>query len=255
MKNHPHPEGVRMHNMPGTGFLQRAKMSKLQGADDAAQYIEWDVRNWSAALTFWQQHSRIKLAGCEALEIGTRNGGLSLWLAAQGARVLSTDIEPPTPRAVRLHQMSRRSDQIRYELMDATRIPYSGQFDVVVFKSVLGAIGRAGSNMQQQAVDGMYKALKPGGELFFAENLLASPVHQFCRRHFVRWASWRYVSIEEMRRYLSRFSQVQYATVGFAGAFGRSEPQRNVLSFFDRTVFDRTVPESWRYIMVGVARK
>jgi SAM-dependent methyltransferase len=226
-------------------------------ADNPAQYIEWDVRNWSAALTFWQQHSSINLAGCEALEIGTRNGGLSLWLASQGARVVSTDIEPPTPRAVRLHEINRRSDQIRYELMDATHIPYSGQFDVVVFKSVLGAIGRVGgSSMQQHAVDEMYKALKPGGELFFAENLLASPVHQFCRRRFVRWGSgWRYVAIGEMRRYLSRFSQLQYATVGFAGAFGRSERQRNFLSFFDRMVFDRTLPESWRYIMVGVARR
>jgi hypothetical protein len=102
----------------------------------------------------------------------------------------------------------------------------------------------------------MHKALKPGGELFFAENLIASPLHQFCRNRFVRWGStWRYVSIQEMQQFLGGFSEVQYSTIGFAGAFGRSERQRDLLGRIDRLFFDRAVPEGWRYIIVGIAKK
>src|SRR5262249_26960153 len=137
--------------------------------------------------------------------------GLSLWLALQGARVLSTDIQPPTLTAMRLHAARGVSEYIQYEWMDATRIPYTMDFDVVLFKSVLGAIGRLGGRQSQaQAISEMYKALKPGGELFFAENLIGSPLHQFCRKKFVKWGNaWRYISVEEMQEFLTPFSTVQ----------------------------------------------
>ena len=230
---------------------------RLRSGPKNQQYIEWDVRNWSSALDFWLAHTNKNLSSSLALELGTRNGGLSLWLAERGACVVSTDLAPPAQSAIKLHENRQVSGRIQYELMDATRIPYESKFDVVVFKSVLGAIGRlGGKDQQQQAVGQIYKALKPGGELFFAENLLASPVHQFCRRKFVRWgATWRYVSIHEMQQFLAAFSKVHYSTVGFAGAFGRSEPQRNILSLFDQLLFNHAVPESWRYIIVGVAKK
>src|SRR5206468_992574 len=97
----------------------------------------------------------------------------------------------------------------------------------------------------------MHKSLKKGGELFFAENLIGSPFHEFFRERFVKWGeTWRYISVAEMEEFLAPFSNVQYRTVGFAGAFGRSEPQRNLLGFLDQTVLNHTVPENWRYIIV-----
>jgi hypothetical protein len=121
----------------------------------------------------------------------------------------------------------------------------------------VGAIGRFGGKQSQaQAVREMHKALKPGGELFFAENLIASSLHQFCRRKFVRWGrTWRYVSIHEMLEFLKPFANLQYSTIRFAGAFGRTEIQRSCLSVLDQAVFQRTVPDSWMYIIVGVAKK
>lgn len=219
--------------------------------------LEWDVRNWSAALDFWTSHTAQKLSACSALEIGSRNGGLALWLALQGARVLATDIGQPSQAARSLHQAHGVADRIRYERIDATRIPYRGEFQIVLFKSVLGAIGRVGGQrLQAQAVNEMYQALSPGGELFFAENLVGSSLHRFCRKHFVRWGNtWRYVSIREMLEFLAPFSAVYYSTIGFAGAFGRTEAQRNVLGMIDRVLFNRAIPASWRYIIIGLARK
>src|SRR5215475_9924859 len=152
---------------------------------DLAEFIEWDTRNWSAALDFWLAHTTQNIPKCSALELGSRNGGLSLWMALQGATVVSSDVELPTQKASQLHQHHQVSHLIRYEAIDATRIPYTSKFDVVLFKSMLGAVGRIGGNqLQAQAVKQMHKALKSGGELFFAENLVGCPLHQFFRRKF-----------------------------------------------------------------------
>ena len=224
---------------------------------DLLKFVEWDVRNWSGALDFWLAHSKQRLSGCDALEIGSRHGGLSLWLASQGANVLCTDLNGPTENAVQQHRASGLDNLIEYEAIDATQIPYTEQFDLIVFKSVLGGIGsRGGDAWQAQAIKEMHKALKKGGELFFAENLVASPLHQFLRRKFVRWGeSWRYITLREFQEFLAPFSEVQLQTMGFAGAFGRSELQRNWFGSLDRLLFDRIVPENWKYIVTGVARK
>jgi SAM-dependent methyltransferase len=222
-----------------------------------ADFIEWDIRNWSAALDFWLAHTSLDLRECSALELGSRNGGLSLWMALQGARVVCSDVQRPPHTAARLHRSRGVLHLIEYEAIDAIHIPYTSRFDVVLFKSILGAIGRSGDKrLQSQAVREMHRSLKPGGELFFAENLVGCPAHRFFRRKFVEWGTtWRYVSIAEMQEFLSPFSSVHYKTVGFTAAFGRSELQRNALAVLDRAIVDYLVPETWRYIVVGVAKK
>jgi len=222
-----------------------------------AEFIEWDVRNWSAALDFWLAHTNQNISTCSALELGSRNGGLSLWMALQGAHVVSSDINMPSDAASRLHEAHGVSHLIGYEAIDAMNIPYTMKFDVVVFKSMLGAIGRLGGKPGQAlAVKEMYKALRKGGELFFAENLIGSAAHQYLRKKFVTWGNtWRYVSIAEMEEFLQPFARVQYRTFGFVGTLGRSEPQRNLLGILDKAVFNIAMPEHWKYIIVGVARK
>jgi SAM-dependent methyltransferase len=218
-----------------------------------ADFVEWDVRNWSGALDFWLAHTRQKLSNTLALELGSRNGGLSLWLALQGARVICSDICPPHPETIQLHKDHGVTHLIRYERVDATDIPYTEEFDVIVFKSVLGAIR---AERQATAISDMHKALKTGGELFFAENLEGSPLHQSLRRRFVPWGtSWQYVSTASLEACLSAFSRVEHITMGFAGAFGRGEKQRDVLGMLDKLIFDRIVPATWRYIIAGVAVK
>ena len=219
--------------------------------------IEWDVPNWSVALKFWRQASELPTMHLKALEIGSRHGGLSLWLASQGAAVVCTDVNGPTDEARRKHEKYGVAGRVRYGAVDALAIPYRGEFDVVTFKSVLGAVGwKDRRERRKDAMLQIHDALRPGGELWFAENVAGSPLHAFARRHFVPWGkSWRYPRIEEMLEFASMFSTVKYRTVGVLGVFGRSGRQRVLLGRLDQAICDRLVPESWRYIMVGVAKK
>jgi 2-polyprenyl-3-methyl-5-hydroxy-6-metoxy-1,4-benzoquinol methylase len=222
----------------------------------AADILEWDVENWSQALEFWRRHSLLRLSGCEALEIGSRNGGLSLWLALSGANVVCSDVNGPTEAAKHKHQRYGVAAAVKYERVNALQIPYHQAFDVVAFKSVLGGIGAAGVDSQRRAVQQMYQALKPRGELWFAENLIASPLHQALRGRFVKWGpSWRYVSLRELREFLSPFASVIIRATGVLGALGRNEPQRSVLARCDQRIVNRLVPPSWRYIALVVATK
>ena len=219
--------------------------------------IEWDHTNWSVALYFWLKNTTVNLKDSYALELGARNGGLSLWLASRGCRVLCSDIGSPTEEAKNLHQNYQLDHKIAYAKIDATNIAGKNDFNIVLFKSVLGGIGRNDKKeLQMVTMRQIYHSLKPGGELFFAENLKASPIHRFFRKKFVRWGSeWRYVTIEEMKEFSSMFSDFKYKTVGFLGAFGRTEWQRKILGILDRLIFNFIVPESWRYIIIGIAKK
>lgn len=222
--------------------------------DELKRYVEWDVRNWSAALDFWLAHSRQNLADCKVLEVGTNFGGLTLWFASKGAEVFSTDFQGVRAEAVELHAQSGLSHLIKHEKINALDIPYTEKFDIVVFKSVIGAIDDV--NLQKKAVAEMHKALKSGGELFFAENLTASPIHKFFRRKLIKWGnSWRYLTSAEMLEFLEPFAEKSVRIHGFAGTFGRTEPQRNLLALADSYFFNKIVPKSWKYIISGVARK
>jgi 2-polyprenyl-3-methyl-5-hydroxy-6-metoxy-1,4-benzoquinol methylase len=226
----------------------------MKNRDELLKYVEWDVRNWAVALDFWLAHSTKRLADCRVLEIGTDYGGLTLWLAEKGAKVVCSDLYGVRREAVERHQSSGLMHRIEHRAIDALNIPYAEEFDVVVFKSVLGGVGA--KEPQAKVVGEMHKALKKGGELFFAENLVASPVHMFFRRKATRWGTtWRYITIEEMNEFLAPFSEKQLRANGFAGTFGRTKAQRNLLALGDRWLFERIVPERWKYIIAGVARK
>jgi len=219
--------------------------------------IEWDVPNWAVALDYWSNKTNLNISSVYALEIGSRNGGLSLWMALNGARVLCTDIEGPTDKAIIKHNKYGVSHLIKYKSLDALNISYNNEFDVVLFKSVLGGIGRFENyDYQCKAVFEMYKSLKKGGELWFIENLVGSPLHKILRKKFVKWGNeWRYITINEINTMMGLFKRVKYITVGFLGTLGRNSTQRMILGKLDRLFFDKLFPESWRYIIIGIAQK
>jgi SAM-dependent methyltransferase len=162
--------------------------------------IQWDVTSWSKALQYWDQNidwNKIE----NGLELGGREGGLALWLSLKGKTVVCSDLEGVKETAEPLHVRHNVTSLISYQDIDATNIPYENHFDVIVFKSIIGGIGRNNNiAIQQHVFDQIYKALKPGGKLLFAENLIASPLHQRLRKKFVNWGnSWRYVSLDEMK--------------------------------------------------------
>lgn len=206
--------------------------------------LQWDVRSWAKALRFWE--SRVRWDRMAAgLELGGRAGGLSLWMAKGGLQVVCSDLENTAATAGPLHARRGVSPQITYRDIDATNIPYEDHFDLIAFKSIIGGIGRDGHIERQRAVFAqIHKALKPGGMLVFAENLAASPFHRLFRRLFVRWgASWRYVTMDEMRGFLAPFSSHELGATGVLATFGRSEGQRQALARVDQALLNHVSPK------------
>lgn len=217
--------------------------------------ISWDVYNWSRALDHWQQHGDVDQPRQLCMELGSRCGGLSLWLALKGHEVICTDLHLPAEEAQEVHKKYQTGKLIRYEKADAANITYENTFDIIIFKSTLGGVSAKDNALKQQTLKSIHRALKPGGRLLFAENLEGSALHRFMRRRFVQWGrEWNYLKFDELPALFGDYRIVRHETIGFLGTFGRTEKQRKWLGRLDRFV-EKLIPRSWRYIVMGVAQK
>lgn len=223
----------------------------------ARDVVEWDVENWARAPAYWEREACLPAPPASCLELGARRGGLSLWLALKGYDVICSDLQNNEAVARPLHARYGVTDRIAYAAIDATQIPYENHFDVIAFKSMLGGVAFDGDiERQRRAMRSIYRALKPGGVLLFAENLRGSRFHRMLRNRFVRWNSvWRYVALEEMLEFLEPFARVQYETTGVLGLCGRTPGMYTLLGRLDGALLDRVVPQSARYIVYGAAQK
>jgi len=225
--------------------------------------ITWDAINWTRSFNYLNEKIDIKDKNYNCLEIGARQGGLSLWLAFNGNNVVCSDLsyydqEQELHKAKALHKKHNCSKKIKYEAINAMEIPYENHFDIVVFKSVLGGIGiyaKKKINTEQKVVDQIFKCLKPGGMVIFIENLEASFLHMYLRKTFVKWGtSWNYLKLKEVLPLFNSFKSFNYNTFGFFGAFGRTEEQRQLFGKID-SVFEKFVPKSKRYIIAAIVEK
>lgn len=218
--------------------------------------LQWDVDSWYSALDYWEKNVDFnKVYTC--LELGGREGGLSLWLALKGKQVICSDIADVEKLANGLHEKYQVSSLISYQSIDATNIGYENYFDIIVFKSIIGGIGY-GNNYERQkkSFQEMYKALKPGGKLLFAENLTASFIHRWFRKKFVKWgAEWRYISHDEINNLLKDYSDKKSLTTGVLGVFGRTKNQRGFLTRLDKLLLNKIFPSHSQYIVYGIATK
>lgn len=224
------------------------------GHDRLQHYFQWEVRSWSRAWPVWQRRLLPEKGGGQALALGERDGGLSLMLADQGLRTVCSDLRGPTERAHELHRACGRQALITYEKIDALSIPKpDASYDVVVFKSMIGALGTKGN--QAAALREMHRVLKPGGVLLFAENLRGTRVHGWLRRRFVSWDHyWRYLDATDDKDLFAPFAQVELHATGLLANLGRSEAQRDLLARVDRLLMP-LVPVRWRTILYGAAVK
>lgn len=218
--------------------------------------MEWDVATWSEALAYWER--QVNWTGVtDCLEIGSRKGGLSLWLALRGKQVLCTDMYDTALIASPLHRQYHAEEEISYMNVNAAQMNFNEQFDLVVFKSVMGSIAQGGRpEGQAKAVECIYKALKPGGVLLFAENLGATRLHAFFRNRFTYWGhKWHYPAYDEIQNLLKVFGQCTFHTTGVVAVFGRSERQKTWLSVIDRCLLNFLFPKKWKYVVYGIAVK
>ena len=127
--------------------------------------IQWDIRSWSKVLTYWDKNIDWDKVH-NGLELGGREGGLSLWLALKGKEVICSDLRNVENTARQLHLKYKTTSLIKYQGIDATNIPYEDHFCIIVFKSIIGGVG-AHNNIeaQKKAFSEIHKALKPAGSL------------------------------------------------------------------------------------------
>jgi len=217
--------------------------------------IQWDIKTWSKALPFWEDNFEIK-KGMSALTVGEREGGLTLWLALKDVHVVCTDFKTFPDETKLLHQKYEVSRNITYEngvdTTDLSQFP-ANSFDVVLFKSVLGALSE--KDRQQTAFNEMKRVLKPGGAVLFAENSKGSKLHGALRKKFVLWNHyWRYLDFKKDKDLFTEFSSSNLKSMGFSATFGRSEKQRSILASVDY-VFQPLIPSSYKYVLFGVLIK
>lgn len=215
--------------------------------------IQWGVSNWSKLIPVWEKH--LKNRKGKALAFGEREGGASLFLAFKGFQVTCTDYNDfPEDLPLEIHKKHKVTDLITYEKQDITATTYDDNtFDVVVFKSVIGALGSFVE--QEKALKEIHRILKPGGILLFAENAKSSKLHQYARKKFTKWGHrWHYPSIDEFEILSSPFKILEFKTFGFFATFGRSEKQRNLLGKIDNRINFMT-PKKWKYILVAALVK
>lgn len=226
--------------------------SKLS-AEELAYIIQWDIKNWKRALSFWDKHFEIK-AGMRVLALGEREGGLSYYFAQKGCEVVCSDYNEFPDSTKKMHAEKGVSDQISYKQIDMRNIDFEdGSFDVVVFKSVIGALGN--KEDQDEAIKEINRVLKKGGAFLFAENALGSRFHRYLRKKFVGWGErWRYITRQDLQDWQSNFSSAKTEAFGFSALFGRSEKQRSFLGGVDKA-FNPLTPKGWRYIYFGVMVK
>ncbi len=219
--------------------------------------IKWDRFNWARAIKSWEIDD---LSGKKALGLGECEGGLALYFALKGADVICTDYRwmgsQSYEKAQFLHNKYGVDDRIRYEDIDATAIPYEGEFDIIFFKSILGGIGRNGNDEIIATVfEQIYKALKPGGVLYYAENLRGcSILRKFRSRYSVAFRNgWNYKDAKHLEELEDeRFCVIKRGMFGCIACMGPNEPFRNVLGVFD-AILERLNID--RYIMSAVLKK
>ena len=215
----------------------------------------WDIENWSHALKYWENHIPDKDT-LNCLELGARSGGPSLWLSLNGHMVKCSDLSKPGNDAKLLHEKYDVSDKIEYMAVDALNIPFENQFDVIIFKSIIGGVSRDGQDYNKPLVfQQIKKALKPQGVLLFAENLKGSMIHQLGRRLFRRWgASWNYMTRKELEYCLEIFEAYEIKSNGFLSAFSSRKFTSRVLIGLDK-LLKPVIPFSWKYVVYGHAIK
>lgn len=222
-----------------------------------ADILGWDVRTWSPALDCWAAAIGERAAPMRCLEVGAGPGGPSLWLASLGHEVVCTNLADTEAQAAPLHRRFGVGHRVEYRDIDLREgLPFRDDFDVVVFKSVLGGLGDDPA-FARDVMAQIHAALRPGGHLLFAENTRGGMLHRGARRlaYRIRRSSWRYPTLAELDGLLAGYRDVRMRVGGVAAVFGPTEGIRDVLARLDRAVLERLAPRDWHYMAYGTARR
>jgi SAM-dependent methyltransferase len=185
------------------------------------KYIEWDIFIWQKSLKYWYEFYKSYPNLSKGLEIGGKNGGLSNFFLEETKveLILCSDFGSPTEKAKLTNNKFFEAKRIKFLDIDANKIDLkSNSLDFVFFKSVLGS-DESNINSKKALLE-INRVLRPGGVLFFCENLKGSFFHQFSRKIFRSWgSSWNYTTIKRMRSDLNVFQSYKIKSFGYFSVF------------------------------------
>jgi len=213
--------------------------------------IQWDIEVWKNTLTVWQKFLPNN-KNLKVLCIGEREGGLSLWFALQGFEVTCSDYKLKADKSLPLHKKYESGSlNINYKQLDVLNLDLqTDAYDIIAFKSVLGGLSTEANVIK--AISELNRTLKPGGQIYFAENIKSSILHQVLRKRFTKWSSyWYYPSYSSLTNlFSSTFKKEEYCSFGFFNIFGKG-PLKKIMLFFEKRI---RMPQSLRYMALGVYR-
>ena len=229
----------------------------MTAAPTLQHYLGWGVPSWKRAIAAWDDHlSKKNTKNCQALELGSNRGGLSLYLAHKyEMNVVCSDLYVPE-HARPLHKEFGIEDKITYKAVDVFNIDYpDNTFDYIICKSLLISACRGNRELQRQGVKEIHRVLKPGGTYLFAENLEGALLHRLARKMFVKWAHGQaYIHSTKIEEMFSAFTKLDYRTgavlmplLGNGRTASFFTPADNVVS--------SVLPKSCHYIVYGHAVK
>lgn len=226
--------------------------------------IEWDIENWFGVLSHWSPWlSELDKNTAKILCLGERNGGLSLWFALQGFRVICSDFGGPKEVAHLMHKRYGVAHLVEYSDLNIFELPYSeNAFDVVACKSVIGGLklDRKDKNTrtlanQKLAVEEVRRILKPGGLYLGAENMRGTILHSGARKLLKGdKIGWRHFQVSEVHALFENFGDTRFKFFGFLGSYYKYRLLNIVTSNID-SMLSTLLPKGWQYIVFIVARK
>jgi SAM-dependent methyltransferase len=174
------------------------------------------------------------LKGVDLLDIGAGLGESSVYFALKGANVTANDISSVMlSRCVELGRM--HGVEILPLLGNIDRFEFGeGRFDVVYGANVLHHVGDIGLFL-----NGVRKALKPGGRFFFYDPLAYNPAINVYRRLAtkVRTEDERPLRFATLRIFRDTFTEVEHREFWLA----------TLLIFFKYFIIDQVSPNDDRY--------
>jgi SAM-dependent methyltransferase len=229
------------------------------------EVIGWDVGNWCGCLDYWYPWlSSVDRNTGNILVLGERGGGISLWLALLGFRVLCTDRTAPSKEVYQLHGRWHVREKMTYSEVDIFQIPFpDNHFHVVVCKSVIGGLklkfkdpATRSLENQKLAVEEVRRVLKPGGVFLGAENMVGTRFHEALRktRHKGR-AGWRYLQPPEIQWLFHDYARCEQKPWGFLGTHWPKFFGLNKITKAADAALSRILPPAWLYISFIRARK